>query len=58
MEQKIDERLQKAAERRRGMINKIPESLRDKLKGKKKELEKAVLALKEYAKKDLGEQEL
>ena len=40
------------------MINKVPESLRDKLKGKEKELEKAVLVLKEYAKKDLGEQEL
>ena len=40
------------------MINKVPESLRDKIKGKEKELEKAVLALKEYAKKDLGEQEV
>lgn len=38
------------------MIDKIPNSLKAKLKGKEKELEKAVLALKEYAKKDLGEQ--
>jgi len=37
------------------MIDNIPEELRDKLKGKEKELEKAILALKEYAKKDLGE---
>lgn len=36
------------------MINNIPGELRAKLKGKEKELEKAVLELKEYAKKDLG----
>ena len=40
------------------MIDKIPDSLKTKLKGKEKELEKAVLALKEYAKKDLEEQEV
>ena len=40
------------------MIDKIPDSLKAKLKGKEKELEKAVLTLKEYAKKDLGEQEV
>lgn len=34
---------------------KIPDSLKAKLKGKEKELEEAILALKEYAKKDLGE---
>ena len=39
------------------MINHIPQSLKAKLKCKEKELEKAVLELKEYAKKDLkGEQ--
>lgn len=34
-------------------IDNLPESLQIKLKGKEKELEKAVLELKEYAKKDL-----
>lgn len=37
------------------MIDKIPEELRAKLKGKEKELEKAILELRDYAKKDLGE---
>ena len=35
------------------MINHIPQSLKAKVKGKEKELEKAVLELKEYAKKDM-----
>ena len=39
------------------MIDKIPDSLKAKLKGKEKQLEKAVLELKKYAKEDLGEQE-
>lgn len=37
------------------MINNIPESLKAKLKGKEKELEKSILALRDFAKKDLGE---
>lgn len=40
------------------MIDKIPDSLKAKLKGKEKQLEKAVLECKEYAKEDLGEQEV
>ncbi len=36
------------------MINNIPPELREKLKGKEDELEKAILALREFAKKDLG----
>ena len=39
------------------MIDKIPDSLKAKLKGKEKQLEKAVLELKEYAKIDLKEEE-
>ncbi len=37
------------------MIKNIPSKLKSKLKGKEKELEEAILALKEYAKNDLGE---
>lgn len=37
------------------MIENIPEELRAKLKGKEKDLEKAILELREYAKMDLGE---
>lgn len=40
-------------ERRIGMINNIPDSLKAKLKGKEKQLEKAVLELKGFAKEDL-----
>ena len=36
-------------------INSIPESLRSKLEGKEEKLEKAILELKEFAKKDLSE---
>ena len=36
-------------------LNNIPESLRSKLEGKEEELKKAILELKEFAKKDLGE---
>jgi len=38
------------------MIDKIPDSLRKRLKGKEKQLEKAVLNLKKLAKKDLNEE--
>jgi hypothetical protein len=37
------------------MFKHIPESLKEKIKGKEEQLEKAILELKEYAKKDLGE---
>lgn len=37
------------------MITNIPPELKAKLKGKEKDLERAILELKEYAKKDLGE---
>ncbi len=36
-------------------IEGFPESIRAKLKGKEKELEKAILDLREFARKDLGE---
>lgn len=36
------------------MIKHIPDSLKDKLKGKEKELEEAILSLREYAIKDLN----
>lgn len=39
------------------MINNIPDSLKAKLKGKEKQLEKAVLELKEFAKEDLEEED-